>query len=64
MICSCAAARVIYKTVYPFIESAPIGFEEAERYGTVPYRQAVGAARDARAALTVPHQQLPLPAIL
>ncbi len=59
-----AAARVIYENVYPSDEWAPIGLEEADRYGTVHYRQAVGAARDARAVLTVPHQQLPLPAIL
>ncbi len=59
-----AAARVIYENVYPSDEWAPIGFEEAERYGTVHYRQAVGAARDARAVLAVPHRQLLLPAIL
>ncbi|KQM90215.1 hypothetical protein ASE70_02015 [Sphingomonas sp. Leaf22] len=58
-----AAARAIYENVYPSDEWVPIGFEEAERYGTVHYRQAVGAAQDARAVLAVPHQ-LPLPAIL
>ena len=59
-----AAARAIYENVYPSEEWAPIGFDDAERYGTVHYRQAVGAAQDARAVLTAPHQQLPLPAIL
>jgi hypothetical protein len=59
-----AAARAIYENVYPSKEWAPIGFDDAERYGTVHYRQAVGAAQDARAVLAAPHQQLPLPAIL
>lgn len=59
-----AAARAIYENVYPSDEWAPISFEEAERYGTIHYRQAVGAAQHARAVLAVPHQQLPLPAIL
>ena len=59
-----AAARAIYENVYPSEEWAPIGFDEAERCGTVHYRQAVGAAQDARAVLAAPHQQLPLPAIL
>ncbi|GAA3714617.1 hypothetical protein GCM10022268_24170 [Sphingomonas cynarae] len=59
-----AAARALYQNVYPSEEWAPIGFDEAERYGTVHYRQAVGAAQDARAVLTAPNQQLPLPAIL
>jgi len=59
-----AAARAIYENVYPSEEWAPIGFDDAERYGTVHYRQAVGAAQDARAVLAAAHQQLPLPAIL
>jgi len=49
-----AAARAIYYNAYPSDEWAPIGFEEAERYGTIHYRQAVGAAQDARAVLAVP----------
>jgi hypothetical protein len=51
-----AAARAIYEACYPGDEWAPVGFEEAERYRTVHYRQAVGAALDARALLTAPVQ--------
>lgn len=47
------AARAIYETVYPGEEWAPVGFEEAERYGTIHYRQAVDAARQARLLFTV-----------
>lgn len=43
-----AAARAIYETVYPGDEWAPVGFDQAERYGTIHYRQAVDAARQAR----------------
>lgn len=50
------AARAIYDACYPSEEWAPVNFEEAERCGTVHYRQAVGAALDARAALTAPVQ--------
>ncbi|MES2337130.1 MAG: hypothetical protein V4537_03420 [Pseudomonadota bacterium] len=46
-----AAARVIYDACYPSEEWAPVGFEEAERCRTIHYRQAVGAAQQARAAL-------------
>jgi len=42
-----ALARAIYETVYP---SAPVGFEQAEQRGTIHYRQAVEAARIARAS--------------
>ena len=52
-----AAARAIYDACYPGEEWAPVGFEEAERCGTVHYRQAVGAAIEARAALDAPVQQ-------
>ncbi len=44
-----AAARAIYDVVYPGEEWAPVGFEEAERFGTVHYRNAVAAAQEARA---------------
>ena len=47
-----AAARAIYDACYPTEEWTPYGFEEAERFGTVHYRQAVGAAQEARLALT------------
>lgn len=51
-----AAARAIYDACYPGDEWAPVGFEETERCGTVHYRQAVGAALEARAALAAPLQ--------
>ncbi len=51
-----AAARTIYDACYPADEWVPVGFEEAERQGTVHYRQAVGAALEARAAFVSPHQ--------
>jgi len=51
-----AAARAIYEACYPGDEWAPTGFEEAERCGTVHYRQAVGAALEARALLAAPVQ--------
>lgn len=43
-----AAARAIYDTCYPSEEWVPLAFEEAERCGTVHYRQAVQAAQTAR----------------
>ncbi|WP_448662516.1 hypothetical protein ACG3SL_17895 [Sphingomonas sp. CJ20] len=46
-----AAARAIYEACYPSEEWAPVGFEEAERFKTIHYRQAVGAAQQARAVL-------------
>lgn len=49
-----AAARAIYDACYPTEEWAPCGFEEAEQFGTVHYRQAVDAAQEARWALTSP----------
>ena len=44
-----AAARAIFDACYP--DWSPLGFEDAERLGTVHYRQAVDAARQARAEL-------------
>jgi hypothetical protein len=46
-----AAARAIYDACYPSDEWAPVGFEEAERFKTIHYRQAVGAAQQARSVL-------------
>lgn len=46
-----AAARAIYEAVYPGEEWTPVNFEEAERYGTIHYRNAVAAAQNARAQL-------------
>ncbi|KQN19444.1 hypothetical protein ASE86_13310 [Sphingomonas sp. Leaf33] len=55
-----AAARAIYDACYPSEEWAPVGFDEAERCRTIHYRQAVGAAQQARAALASQGEQLPL----
>jgi hypothetical protein len=46
-----AAARAIYDACYPGEEWAPVGFDDAERFRTIHYRQAVGAAQQARAVL-------------
>lgn len=56
-----AAARAIYDACYPSEDWAPVGFDEAERCRTVHYRQAVGAAQQARAALADAGTQLALP---
>lgn len=47
-----AAARAIYDACYPTEEWSPVGFDEAERFRTVHYRQAVGAAQQARCVLS------------
>jgi hypothetical protein len=47
-----AAARAIFDACYPSDEWSPVPFEEAERFGTVHYRQAVEAARQARLLLS------------
>jgi hypothetical protein len=44
-----AMARAIYDSCFPTDEIAPVGFDEAERYGTIHYRRAVEAATAARA---------------
>lgn len=58
-----AAARAIYDACYPSDDWSPVGFDEAERCGTVHYRQAVDAALQARAVLAVRGEQLSLPAL-
>lgn len=58
-----AAARAIYDACYPGDDWSPVGFDEAERCGTVHYCQAVDAALQARAVLAVRGEQLPLPAL-
>ena len=58
-----AAARAIYDACYPSDDWAPVGFDEAERCGTVHYRQAVDAALQAGAVLAVRGEQLPMPAL-
>lgn len=55
-----AAARAIYDACYPGEDWAPVGFDEAERFRTIHYRQAVGAAQQARVVLLVSGQQLGL----
>ena len=59
-----AAARAIYENVYPSEEWAPATFDQAERFGTVHYRQAVGAAQEARCVLRPRPEQLSLSSIL
>lgn len=46
-----AAARAIYDACYPTEDWALVGFEEAERFRTIHYRQAVGAAQQAWSVL-------------
>lgn len=53
-----AAARAVYDAVYPTDECAPVGFEEAERFGTIHYRRAVEAALEVRGLLTHEDEQL------
>lgn len=56
-----AAARALYEIVYPGEEWAPVPFEEAERTGSVHYRQAVEAVQRVRLLLTADNaRQLPL----
>lgn len=55
-----AAARAIYDACYPSEDWAPTGFDEAERYRTIHYRQAVDAALEAKAVLASPAGQLTL----
>jgi hypothetical protein len=52
-----AAARATYDACYPEEEWARCGFEKAERYGTVHYRQAVDAAPEARSVLTAEQER-------
>lgn len=59
-----AAARAIYDECYPSEEWSALPFEDAERYGTVHYRQAVGAAQRAKAVLSADEVQLLLAAVL
>ena len=50
-----AAVRAIFDACYPSDDWSPIRFEEAERFGTVHYRQAVDAALRARATFAAQH---------
>jgi hypothetical protein len=51
-----AAARAIFDACYPSEDWSPFSFEEARRYGTVHYRQAVDAAKQVRGELAAPTQ--------
>lgn len=55
-----AMARAVYDACYPTEDWAPVGFDEAERTGTVHYRQAVDAAQHAKALTASAGEQLPL----
>lgn len=56
-----AAARAIYNACFPTDEVAPVGFDEAERFGTIHYRRAVEAAQGAKPYFaTSPADQLQL----
>lgn len=55
-----AIARAIYDACYPTEGWAPVGFDETERCGTVHYRQAADAARQARALTAARGEQLAL----
>jgi hypothetical protein len=55
-----AAARAIYDACYPGEEWAPVGFDEAERLGTVHHRQAADAARQTRTVFAARGEQLRL----
>lgn len=44
-------ARAIYESVYPSEEWTPVPFDQAERFGTIHYRNAVEAALRADACL-------------
>ena len=55
-----AMARAVYDACYPTEEGAPVGFDEAERTGTIHYRQAVDAALSNRALAAARGEQLPL----
>ncbi len=58
-VCLRAAARAIYDVVYPTDELAPVGFDDAERYGTIHYRRAVEAAQTARLYLVHANEDQP-----
>ncbi len=55
-----AMAREIYDACYPSEDWAPVRFDEAERLGTIHYRQAVDAVLRARALSAGNGEQLQL----
>lgn len=50
------AARAIFDACYPSDDWTPVPFDEAERLGTIHYRQSVEAALHARLELMAPDQ--------
>ncbi|WP_066793552.1 hypothetical protein [Sphingomonas soli] len=58
-LCLRAAARAIYDTVYPSEDWAPVGFDEAEKRGTIHYRQSVEAAQIARPLFLAGREEQP-----
>ena len=54
-----AIARDIFEVCYPD-DWSPVGYEEAERLGTIHYRQAVEAAQRVRSLTAAKGEQLPL----
>jgi len=55
-----AMARATYDACYPTEDWAPVRFDDAERLGTIHYRQAVAAALSARALSAAAGEQLQL----
>jgi hypothetical protein len=55
-----AIARATYDACYPTEDWTPVAFDEAERLGTIHYRQAVDAALHAKALMAATGEQLPL----
>lgn len=55
-----AVARAIYDACFPTEDVAPVGFDAAEKYGTIHYRRAVEAAQEARAVMAPVGSQLAL----
>ncbi|ARR55307.1 hypothetical protein GG804_14275 [Sphingomonas histidinilytica] len=55
-----AMARAIYDACFPTEDTAPVGFDQAEHFGTIHYRRAVEAAQAARSLCVDAGAQLPL----
>ena len=52
------AVRAIYDACYPTEDYAPVGFDEAERCGTIRYRQAVEADQQAGSVFAIQGKHL------
>jgi hypothetical protein len=55
-----ATARVIYDAWFPTEDTAPVGFDQAERFGTIHYRRAVEAAQECIRTVAQQGEQLAL----